>query len=542
MEVKGMGLKKFTSGTNALVIALLVAGILALVNAISYRHFVRIDLTDSKQYTISPSTRNVLAELDDIVNIKVYLSRDLPPYLVTVTDQIRDILTEYRVYAGGNLAIEYIDPADDPATQQRLRFMGIPQLRLNIIEKDKAAIANVYMGLAVLYGDGKEVIPALTDVAAFEYELTSKILRVTTQEVQTVGFLTGHGGPELRKDYAAIDALLKERYYTREVSTAGGEPIANDIAALVVAGPKTMTERDVFEIDQYLMAGGKVVFLVDTIDIQPRGLTGTPLSSPLAGLLRHYGVGVLDELVLDQLNVNASFQSGMFNIFVPYPFWVRIVRQSSQSRHPIVSGIESMVLPWASPLELIEDAVQGKTVEVLAQSSPYAWTQQGHFDLNPRQDFYPAADQLGPRLMAVALTGSFSSFFAGRAVPPVAPGEDGAPMEPRPADAARTVAGPSPETKIIVVGNSRFIAENFVEEFEGNRTFFQNAVDWFIIGDKLIDIRSRESGERPLTVIADDLKAVVKAVNMAGVPVLLAAFGLVQFFLRRRRKRRGAAA
>jgi gliding-associated putative ABC transporter substrate-binding component GldG len=542
MEVKGMGLKKITYGTNALVIALLVAGILALVNAISYRHFFRIDLTDSQQFTISPSTKKVLADLDDLVNIKVYLSKNLPPYLMTVTDHIRDILTEYRIYSDGKIAIEYIDPAEDPATQQRLRFMGIPQLRLNIVEKDKAAIADVYMGLAVLYGDSKEIIPALTDVATFEYELTSKILRATTQDVQTVGFLSGHGGPELRREYATIDSLLKERYFTREVTTAAGEKIPADIAALVIAGPKEMTERDVFEVDQYLMAGGHILFLVDTVDIQPRGLTATALPSPVADLLRHYGVSVPEELVLDQLNVNASFQSGMFNIFVPYPFWVRVVRQGSESHHPIVSGIESMVLPWASPLVMLEDRVQEKTVDILARSSPYSWTQKGSFDLNPRQDFHPAPDQLRPRVMAVALSGSFTSYFAGRDIPPAATETDAdEKIGPRISDATRTVISESPETKIIVIGSSRFIAENFAEEFEGNRTFFQNAVDWFIIGDKLIDIRSREAGERPLKIIADESKSTIKATNMISVPVLLAVFGLVQFLLRRRRKLRGAA-
>lgn len=212
--MKAAGLKNFTRGTNFVVITLLAAGILTVLNALSYRHFFRIDLTENKKFTIADSTKQIISGLDDIINIKVYLSKKLPPYMATITDQVRDLLEEYNVYARGNLVIEYIDPADDPSMQQKLQFMGIPQLRLNIVEKDQAAVTNVYMGLAVLYGDSKEVIPALTDLATLEYELTGKILRVKNKDIKTIGFLTGHGEPGLEKDLETIDKELKEQYYT----------------------------------------------------------------------------------------------------------------------------------------------------------------------------------------------------------------------------------------------------------------------------------------------------------------------------------------
>ena len=537
-----MAANKLSSGTNALLVALLCAGILAIINAFSYTHFTRIDLTENNRYTISPSTRQILAELDDIVNIKVYLSRKLPPYLVTITSQVRDLLEEYRIYADGNLAIEYIDPADDPATQQKLRFMGIPQLQLNIIEKDQAAVTNVYMGLAVLYGDSKEIIPALTDMATLEYELTAKILRVATDEVQSIGFLSGHGGPQLTGELGTINNLLREQYFTREVAVGTGDPIPDDIAALVVAGPRTLDNRDLFEIDQFIMRGGRVLFLVDAVDVQLRGLTARPLDNPLAGLLAHYGVSVRPELVLDRLNANASFQSGMFNVMIPYPFWVQVVRQHIDADHPIINNIESLVLPWPSPLSI--DAARTKALEVtvLAQSSPYAWTQRDYFNLNPQQEFHPQPDQIGTRALAVALSGTFDSFFANQAVPPVSQPETDAGAATTPAGADnRTVIARSPDTRLVVVGNSRFVTGQFPEQYEGNRSFVQNIVDWFVIGDKLMTIRSREAGERPLAIVPEHLKNVIRYTNLLAVPALLTLFGLLQYLLRRRRKRRAMA-
>jgi len=538
-----MGFKKVTSGTNYFIVAVLALGILAVINAFSYRHFFRMDLTENKQYTIADSTRKALTELDDIVNIQVYLSKKLPPYLVTITDQVKDMLTEYRIYSEGNIDIEYIDPASDPAIQQKLRFMGIPQLTLNIVEKDKAAVTNVYMGLAVLYGDNKEVIPALTDLATLEYELTSKILRATNSDVQTIGFLSGHGEPDLMRELGTINNELKEQYFTRKVETSKGEKIPEDIAVLVVAGPKKLTDRDLFEIDQYIMSGGKAIFLVDTIDIDQRNLRGLPMGCFVENLIEHYGITVPPTIVQDRLNASASFQSGPYNLFIPYPFWVQTVRQSVETDHPIINSLESMVLPWASPVEIDEEKTKDKEVAVLAKTTEYSWVQEGAFDFSPRREMMPPPANMKQRVMAVAVSGTFASYFADKDIPPVDTGDkDNATKAGEQAiapDQDRTVIKESPATKIIVVGNSRFIGNNFAEQFDGNRNFFLNAVDWFTFGEQLIGVRSREAGERPLMVVSDSVRNFFRYVNMFGVSVFLALFGLVQFYLRSRRKRVG---
>ena len=520
------------SATQAALLALLLAGILAIVNVYGDRHFFRIDLTENRRYTIADSTRAILAGLDDIVTIKVYLSGTLPPYAKVISEQIRDILEEYRVYGGGMLSIEYIDPADDPALQRSLQFMGIPQLQLNIVERDRAAIANVYMGLAVLYGDKKEIIPTLTELDRFEYDLTGKILRITREQDQTIGFLSGHGEPDLRRGLYAVNRLLKDQYFTRTVPTAGGELIdPAQLSALIVAAPQQLAERDLFIIDQYIMQGGRVLFLVDGVAVD-KNMQAAPLDSPLAPLLAHYGVRVLPQLVLDPVNVTAAFQSGMFEVMLPYPFWVRVVQDTAGPGHPVSSGIESMVMPWVSPVVVADNATAGLAIEKLAQSSEGSWVQEESFDLNPNQDFGARMTMPGKRFLAVALSGSFTSFFAGRPAPPA--GDEKSP----PAEAA--VVERSPETRIIIVGGSRFITEQFPEEFEGNSTFFLNAVDWLTIGNELIGIRSREAGERPLKLLTEQEKMLVRILNLVVVPLLVIGCGLILYVLRKRRRQRDA--
>ena len=536
-----MSLKKVRYGTNYIALIVILAAILGVINLLSYRHFLRADLTENKQYTISASTKKVLAGLDDIVNIKVYFSKKLPPYLTTLTDQVTDLLDEYRTYAKGNLNIEFIDPAEDPAMEQRLRFMGIPQVRLNVIERDQAQFTNVYLGMAILYGDNKEVIPAITDTSNFEYDLTSKILRVTSGEIKTIGFLSGQGAPDLNSQLKNIQTILQEHYSSRAIDSKKEQKIPPDVAALVVASPRELSDRDKFLIDQYIMAGGKVLFFIDSIVMDERRLSATPLKSPLADMLEHYGVRVKNELVLDRSNANASFQSGLYTISVPYPFWVKIAKENFDPQNPIVSQLESMVLPWASPLEILKDKTTGIQVAELFKSTKYSWTQNNFFDLSPKEQYSPPPNEMKERVMGVALSGKFKSFFAGKKVPAKEEEKTTAavPSESKQENPPETIISESKDTKLIVVGNARFITENFPAEFDGNRIFFLNAIDWFTIGDYLIGIRSRESTDRPLRVISEEAKAALRFINILGVSILVGLFGLSRFYLRRRRKRLG---
>jgi ABC-2 type transport system permease protein len=532
-----MKLKKLRYGTNYLLMTLLLVAILAVINILSYRHFLRADLTDNRQYTITEATKKVLAGLDDVVNVKVYFSRKLPPYLTSLTDQVKDMLDEYRTYARGNLNIEFIDPAGDPSLEQRMRFLGIPQVRLNVIERDQAQFTNVYLGIAVLYGDNKEVIPAVTDANNFEYDLTSKILQATSSEVKTIGFLSGHGEPDLNKELKSIQGLLQDHYSCRSIDTKKEKSIPANVAALVVASPKQLSEREKYLLDQYIMSGGRVLFFIDTIAMDERRLAATPLASPLLDLVEHYGVKLKNELVLDRSNASASFQSGYYAISVPYPFWVKIIRENFARDNPVVNQLESMVLPWASPIELVKETAAGVRVTELFKSSKDSWVQKEVFDLSPKEEYFPAPADMKERVLGAALSGRFKSFYAGKKVP-AADEEQTSPAQQQ-KQKEPPFKAESAETKLIVVGNSRFITENFPAEFDGNRVFFQNVIDWVTVGDALIGIRSRESTDRPLLVVSDKAKAAIRIINILGVSILAGLFGLGRFYLRRRRKKNG---
>ncbi len=266
--------RKISASTNFLFFVLIIVGFLVLINFLAMRHFGRLDLTQNKLYTLSDSSINVASTLDDIVKVTCYFSKNLPSYVMPLKQQVSDILDEYRAYAKGNIQIEFLDPTEDPALAQKLRFMGIPQVQLNIMEKDQASATNVYMGVAVSYEDKQEVIPFVKDVNNLEYEITSSILKVTRKEKKTVGFLTGHEEHSIYGDYQTVHKALTREYEVEEVNLSSGQPVPDHINVLVVAGPTRLTEQDKYAIDQYIMKGGKVVFLIDIVTISPRG--GSP--------------------------------------------------------------------------------------------------------------------------------------------------------------------------------------------------------------------------------------------------------------------------
>ncbi|MBD3335886.1 MAG: hypothetical protein GF355_10260 [Candidatus Eisenbacteria bacterium] len=590
---------------------LLVLAILVVANIVAEQFFVRVDLTEDKEYTISSSTKRILGDLDDVVSVKAYFSEELPPRLQQVRRRVGDILDEYRNYSHGRINVEWIDPAQDPEVEQQMRFLGIPQVQAQILEKDQLQVKNIYMGIAVQYGDKRHAIPVVQDTYSLEYELTSAILRVTMDEEKVIGFLTGFG-VDMNQGFQSVRQLLGEQYEVRIVNLEdGGRPVPADVHTLVIPGPSGVTPRAKYEIDQFIMRGGRVIFLIDAIQLdETRGLQARPITSGLEDLLANYGVRVQKALVKDgRFNTHASFSTGFMQYSVPYPFWPKISGPFLARDQAPTSRLESLVLPWPAPLKLDvpvtnqdpllaalgeeelprapeldgsdvitsapdepaaenpgeeenpdeemeaagagegddgedegEDEGEAKaevTAQILARTSPFSELQMGRYDLTPSttNPFQSATAKVNKSfVVAAALEGSFDSYFADREVPGA-----GAGAEPDTA-AAATKLVESPETQILVLGNSFFLQDNFLGQFPENGLFFQNVVDWLTLGPELIGIRSRGATDRPLQELSGTAKSTIKVIVTLGPALLVIAIGLIRLISRRRRRSAGEAA
>jgi ABC-type uncharacterized transport system involved in gliding motility auxiliary subunit len=281
-----------------------------------------------------------------------------------------------------------------------------------------------------------------------------------------------------------------------------------------------LTQEDLFAIDQYVMRGGKTVFLAPGVTVD-QTLNASAVPGDNLDLLEHYGVKVNKDLVMDRSNEMAPFSSGYMQFYVNYPLWVKVRSEGFNGESPIVNRLESLVLPWTSSLEITIDTMPDREALVLAASTPYAWTQSSPFQLNPNLLPKPAG-ATGDEFLAVLLKGSFDSYFS-----------ESGPPEGVSAD----VLPKSPETQMVVVGNSMFVLDNFLSSFRENIVFIMNVLDWMSLGDELIEIRSRQVTDRPLKPVSDAAKTLFKVGNTVGMSILLVLFGLFMLFKRQREKK-----
>lgn len=521
--------RKISAGANYVILILIILGFLALINFLSTRHFSRMDLTENKVYTLSDASKKVASSLDDIVTIRCYFSKKLPPYLINLKQKTNDMLDEYKAYAKGNIQIFFLDPAEDPEMQNKMRFIGIPQVQMNILEKDQATSTNVYMGIAIGYEDKQEVVPFIKNTNNLEYDLTSAILKVTREEKKTVGFLSSPDGEDVFKKYQTVHSALERQYAVEKIDISEGKPVPAHVDLMIVAGPENLPERDKYEIDQYIMRGGKVIFLVDIITISGGSIQASYRETNLIDLLEHYGVKLTKNLVLDQINTQITFQTGYTVIRTPYPFYPKIIKEGFDPDHPIVNQLESMIFPWVSALEVLQDTHEDLQFKVLVQSSEYSWLQKGMYNLNPNQQFMPSKEDIKPYPLAVLASGRFKSFYADKEIPPAKESEEKAAENPE------TLSQSAEENQMLIVSNSRFVESNFANQ-AGNIEFLLNAVDWFTWGKDLIGIRSRRITDRPLPILSERHKTAIKFANIMAVSILVAILGIIRFYIKKKKK------
>ena len=534
--------KQIKYGGNTLAFVAIIFGILALINFLSTRRFIRADLTEDKRYTISKATKNVIDTLDDIVTITAYFSMN-PAEVAQIRRDVRDVLEEYNAFSK-KLQIDFVNPADfDDGQKQELRFKGIPEVQINVVRKDKAEIANVYMGIAIGYSGKEEILPVVRSTANLEYELTSTILKVTTKAAKTVGFLTGHGEFDINDQNhqqfrQLLDKNAQGQYNLTSVSLQDGKPVDDGVATLVIAGvQQPLAERDKYELDQFIMRGGRAIFLVDPIQMQPGTLQASPLSTGLNDLLEHYGVKLGNNLLLDaRFHDTARFQQGFMTVIQPYPYFVKIIKPNFSIEHSITNQLEALTLPWTSSLEVLSK--EGVTATPLAKTSEAGRSIQGYYNLMPNAPIPPNAESQ-VYTVAAALEGKFKSFYAGKEIPSVptlvnAEGTEDSETPVAVEDAeARTTKTESEQTQIIVVGTAQFLTQLRPDGVN----FFLNTVDWLTLGDALIGIRSHTITDRPLREVSEIEKNFIKYLCIVGIPLLVVVFGLLRYFLKRRAKR-----
>jgi len=519
------------SGWTIAALAGLFLVILIIVNIISDGVFGRLDLTENKEFTLSESTRGMLRGLDDVVTIKVFFSKDLPTYMASIPKSVKDVLDEYQAYSKKKLRVQWEDPDASPEQKNKLRTLGIPQVQLDVIQKDKREVANVYLGMAIMYEDKHEVIPVVQGPWGLEYELTTAILKVTQEETPKLGIVSRYGSEGKLEGYQEMVRILEKQYEVENLDLEDGKTaIPDDLTTLMLLGPKDLSEGAKYRIDQFLMNGGSLFALLDIIEIEGGVLQGKKISSGMEAMMAHYGVRLGNDMIVDRVSSMASFSSGFFRFMSNYLLWPKIVKKGFNQEHPIVSKLEALTLPWTRPMEVVSNPPDSVEVVLLASSSPASWTTQDFANLNPQQEWNPPSeDDLKSRGVVYALSGVFPSFFEGKPIP-VLEDSSAAPID---ATGRRDIGDPA---QIIVVGDSYFCID---QQVQGNMIFLLNAIDWMSLGNELIGIRSKHVADRPLKEISEGHKGLIRFLGILAMPIVVVLIGLSRWVVAGRLKRAG---
>jgi len=306
---------------------LLVIIAIVLVNVISAYVFTRFDLTSEKRYTLSNSTKEILKNLDDIVYFKVYLDGEFPAGFKRLRSETKEMLDEFRAY-NTNIQYEFINPSasenerERNVTYQLLVEQGLTPTNLQVKTKTGVDQQVIFPGAIISYRD-KEMPVELLDaqlnvppeavlnnsIQNLEFKFINAIHLLTRQVKPRIAFIEGHGELTARETVDITDAL-KADYITDRIridgklnalvsrilidSTKEDFKIIPKYAAIIIAKPDSVfPAKDRFIIDQYIMYGGKVMWLIDPVIASMDSIQNTEstiISSPARGRINRDGL------------------------------------------------------------------------------------------------------------------------------------------------------------------------------------------------------------------------------------------------------------
>ena len=557
---------------------LLAVAIIVLVNIIAAFIFTRFDLTAEKRYSLSPATKTLLKKLDDVVFFKVYLAGDLPSGFQRLSNETREMLDEFRAYSK-KIQYEFVNPSDNPNAKDRndsyklLVENGLQPTNLQVSKKGASSQIIIFPGAIVSY-HGKQIPVQLlmaqlqeesnkvlnNSIQALEYNLASAIKNLTTPVKPRVAIIEGHGELTEMETYDLQNSLA-EFYNVERVAIkhkisslairlktdSTHDALVNKYRAIIIAKPSTQfDERDKFLIDQFIMRGGKVLWLIDPVfasmdSIKVNSTMGIPNDINLEDMLFNYGVRLNTNLVQDLTALKIPIKTGQigdqpqFDFFTWYFFPVLM----PSVKHPIVNGLNAIKTEFISTLDTVTAPGVKKTY--LLETSPYSRTVTvpALIDLEiVKKKPNERAFNRGPFPVAVLLEGTFTSTFLHR-LPPEVAGDPNLAYRPS-----------SKPTKMIVISDGD-VAKNqfhyskgyplplgydqYTRQTFGNKDLVLNAINYLCDDSGLISVRSRELKLRMLDATrAANQRLFWQLLNILLPILLITGFGILKFQLRKR--------
>ena len=578
MENKRKNLKK-----NQIVAFLVTLAIVVVLNVIGSFVFTRFDLTSEKRYTLSPTTKEILGDLKDYVYFKVYLDGDFPAGFKKLRRETKEMLDEFRAYSK-YIDYEFINPSESSDPNERnetykiLYQSGLNPTDLNVRNADGSTKQMIiWPGALVSYRNDTEIAIDLLEnqlgqsdeealnasMQNLEFRLIDAVKKATRRKKPNIAFIQGHG--ELAgHDIYDITQTLSQNYNVSFVEIDGKidalihrtQNEENDVKAfasydaIVVAKPtEPFDEKDKFLIDQYVMHGGKVLWLVEPVfatmdSLQNQESTvGIEQDLNLDDMLFRYGVRLNRNLLLDMHCAALPIRTGQVAGQPKLEFfrWFYFPLLQAASEHPMVRNMNSIKADFVSSVEPttsangIEQVPLLKTSDYTKISGTPVFVSLAMLRQTPDKRFFNAKGQN----VAYLLKGSFPSLYANRIPQEI--------MESR----EMKFKEESEPTAMIVVADGDLIRNQIdirtrnplplgFDQYTGNtyanKEFIENCISYLVDGEGLIDIRSREFKVRLLDMAkVGKERTKWQLINVFVPTAIIVALGFAMAFVRKRK-------
>ncbi|WP_061222835.1 GldG family protein [Leptospira weilii] len=536
--------------------------IFLFLNGILSQFVCRKDLSESKRFEVSESTRKIFQNLHSPIYIDAYYSSKTPGEYRTRLDLTKELLSEIAFLGGSNAILRFHDPDFSVEEQKKAIEAGIQPQILEKTELGSSQIKEAYFGLTLTLGSRKETIPVAFYAEEIEYQILTTLRKMIRSPADSgIGILSIPGtlpttGPEAGKDTIGIFAnqILKEEYGTLSEVHLEEEDIQDSLHTLLWIGGGTLSEAAFYRLDQFLMRGGNLILLFKSMDFRlepPNREKGIGTNSIGAGIAKpiprieeqnrifeSYGFRVNTDLVLDP---NRSLPIGPLMEVEPgvigryaYPPW--IIAGSSQEMlsevSPFTKTLKNLLLPWVSSLTLFPDRQPNVKMEPILSSSEEAEIRSSIVALGEKQIFAtPIRSGNKKIILGAVLEGSFRSAF------------ESAPKIFKKSNPFLKQTPEGKSSRILVIGSPYLVSDLLAYPEtrkiyqESNIPFLLNALDISGGDVDLIQIRGKKSAFLKLNPFSDTEKITFSFLNILGIPSLLGLYTYLR--MRRRNSLRG---
>ena len=484
----------------------LIFGILVLVNIVADRFFVRLDFTQDHEFTLSHATKNILNDITGPVTVTAYFSENLPPNIAQVKNDFKDMLVEYSNASGGKVVYQFVNPNKDRETEIKAQEAGIQPVMINVRERDQMKQQRAYMGATLQYEGKTDKIPFIQPGTAMEYALSSTIKKLSLKHKTNIAFLQGNGEPSL-SEMRQLEEQLSILYniHTFKFNDTTGIPLTYK-TLIIIAPSDTIKPNDIQQLNDYLSKGGRILIALNRVKGNLQNARGSSLFTGLGMWLKNKGIDVEDGFVIDANcgNIMVRQQQGMFVMNTPVRFpYLPVITNFAD--HPITKGIESVLMPFCSPIKYSnKDSLIH--IVTLATTSKNTGIQKPPVYFNVTQNWTKSDFPVSSLPVAVAVYGK--------------------------------IAGNS-YSKMVIFGDGDFATNGSGQNSQrleaDNINLMANSIDWLSDDTGLIALRTKGITSRPLKAdLSSGTKALVKYLNFLLPILIIILYGFFRYQHRRK--------